>query len=153
MKDDHLKFTYINGPTALLEMGGLRLLTDPTFDNAGEEYPTNMYTLRKLSGPALSVEVLGRIEAVLLSHDHHFDNLDHKGRALLIRVGTVLTTEAGAERSCPVAERRSAGSKWWRPGDNGDTSTPRAGRRRSWPGHRVCPDFDRISAKCRISFR
>ena len=39
MKDHHLKFTYINGPTALLEMSGLRLLTDPTFDPAGEEYP------------------------------------------------------------------------------------------------------------------
>ena len=98
MKDYHLKFTYINGPTALLEMSGLRLLTDPTFDPAGEEYPTNMYTLRKLSGPAVSVEALGRIDGVLLSHDQHFDNLDHQGRALLTRAGTVLTTKAGAER-------------------------------------------------------
>ena len=28
---------YIGGPTALLEFGGLRLLTDPTFDPAGGE--------------------------------------------------------------------------------------------------------------------
>jgi L-ascorbate metabolism protein UlaG (beta-lactamase superfamily) len=98
MKEEHVRFTYINGPTALLEMSGLRLLTDPTFDPAGEEYPTNIYTLQKLSGPAVSVEAVGRIDGVLLSHDHHFDNLDHKGRALLTRAGTVLTTEAGAER-------------------------------------------------------
>jgi len=33
-----LKLTYIGGPTALLELGGLRILTDPTFDPAGGEY-------------------------------------------------------------------------------------------------------------------
>src|SRR5262249_45918035 len=36
--------------------------------------------------------------AVLLSHDHHFDNLDRAGRALLQRARTVLTTQAGANR-------------------------------------------------------
>jgi L-ascorbate metabolism protein UlaG (beta-lactamase superfamily) len=97
---DHirLKFTYIGGPTALIEMGGLRLLTDPTFDPAGSEYKTLVYTLRKTKGPALSPESLGRIDAVLLSHDHHFDNLDNAGRALLEKAGTVLTTESGAGR-------------------------------------------------------
>ncbi len=93
-----LKFTYIGGPTALLEVGGLRLLTDPTFDPAGTEYPTAAYTLRKTAGPALSPESLGRIDAVLLSHDHHSDNLDHAGRSLLKSAETVLTTQEGAER-------------------------------------------------------
>lgn len=40
--------TYIGGPTVLLEVGGFRLLTDPTFDPAGTEYPTAVYTLRRL---------------------------------------------------------------------------------------------------------
>jgi L-ascorbate metabolism protein UlaG (beta-lactamase superfamily) len=95
---DQLTFTYIGGPTALIELGGLRLLTDPTFDPAGTAYPTGLYTLRKTAGPALDPESLGRIDAVLLSHDHHFDNLDHAGRALLRSTGMVLTTQAGAER-------------------------------------------------------
>jgi L-ascorbate metabolism protein UlaG (beta-lactamase superfamily) len=43
-----MKFTYIGGPSALLELGGLRLLTDPTFDPAGEEYPVGLYTLHKI---------------------------------------------------------------------------------------------------------
>ena len=34
----------------------------------------------------------------LLSHDHHFDNLDRAGRELLSRATVVLTTSAGAER-------------------------------------------------------
>ena len=98
MKKINLKFTYINGPTALIEINGFRLLTDPTFDPAGEEYKTSIYTLKKISSPALMPEELGNIDAVLLSHDHHFDNLDHKGRQFLSKVKLVLTTEAGAER-------------------------------------------------------
>jgi L-ascorbate metabolism protein UlaG (beta-lactamase superfamily) len=95
---EQLRLTYIGGPTALLEVGGLRLLTDPTFDPGGEEYKTSVYTLRKITGPALAPESLGRIDAVLLSHDHHFDNLDKTGRLLLKSAATVLTTQAGAER-------------------------------------------------------
>jgi L-ascorbate metabolism protein UlaG (beta-lactamase superfamily) len=98
MTNVQLKVTYIGGPTALLELGGLRLLTDPTFDPAGTEYPTNVYTLRKTAGPAISAESIGRIDAVLLSHDHHFDNLDHAGRLLLKSAGKVITTLDGAER-------------------------------------------------------
>ncbi len=107
--DMQLTFTYIGGPTALLEMAGLRLLTDPTFDPAGEEYKTQVYTLHKLAGPAISAETLGPIDAVLLSHDMHFDNLDRAGRILLGRAGRVLTTPAGAER----LGNHSAGLEPW----------------------------------------
>jgi len=31
-----LKITLIGGPTALIEVGGFRLLTDPTFDAPGD---------------------------------------------------------------------------------------------------------------------
>src|SRR6478672_128131 len=87
-----LRITYIGGPTALIEIGPLRLLTDPTFDPAGTEYPTPAYTLVKSQPPAVPAEAVGRIDAVLLSHDHHFDNLDHAGRAVLAGAGRVLTT-------------------------------------------------------------
>jgi L-ascorbate metabolism protein UlaG (beta-lactamase superfamily) len=38
------------------------------------------------------------VDAVLLSHDQHGDNLDPAGRALLPAAGTVITTIAGAKR-------------------------------------------------------
>ena len=41
---------------------------------------------------------LGPIDAVLLSHDHHGDNLDDAGRAMLPSAGVVLTTVPGAKR-------------------------------------------------------
>jgi L-ascorbate metabolism protein UlaG (beta-lactamase superfamily) len=53
---------------------------------------------RKLTGPAAAAADLGPIDAVLLSHDHHGDNLDTAGRALLPAAGVVLTTVAGARR-------------------------------------------------------
>ena len=93
-----LALIYVGGPTVLLELGGLRLLTDPTFDPAGSAFHTPTYQLRKTQSPALPPEELGRIDAVLLSHDHHYDNLDAAGRQLLNAAARVLTTEAGAER-------------------------------------------------------
>ena len=93
-----LSLTYIGGPTALLELGGLRLLTDPTFDPAPTDYPRPGSVLHKTQAPAWSAESLGTVDAVLLSHDHHSDNLDHAGRSALVGAGLVLTTVAGAER-------------------------------------------------------
>jgi L-ascorbate metabolism protein UlaG (beta-lactamase superfamily) len=93
-----MELTYVGGPTALLEWRGRRLLTDPTFDPAGTTYEPPGYTLRKTQSPAVAPEKLARLDAVLLSHDHHFDNLDHEGRALLPRAGCVITTRDGATR-------------------------------------------------------
>jgi len=90
--------TYIGGPTVLLEYGGLRLLTDPTFDAAGSVYPTATYTLRKTLGPATEADTLPPVDAILLSHDHHVDNLDAAGRGVLPQAGVVYTTMAGAAR-------------------------------------------------------
>jgi L-ascorbate metabolism protein UlaG (beta-lactamase superfamily) len=94
-----IQVTYIGGPTALIEIGGLRLLTDPVFDPPGGKYSFGLGTgSQKLDAPAIAPDQLGRIDAVLLSHDHHADNLDPAGRALLPSVGQVVTTSAGAGR-------------------------------------------------------
>jgi L-ascorbate metabolism protein UlaG (beta-lactamase superfamily) len=97
MSVPQLKITYVGGPTALLNLGGLRLLTDPTFDPA-QEYHPGRYVLRKTAGPAVSPESLGTVDVVLLSHDHHLDNLDPAGRAFLKNAASVLTTADGAGR-------------------------------------------------------
>jgi L-ascorbate metabolism protein UlaG (beta-lactamase superfamily) len=93
-----MRMTYVGGPTAIIEWEGVRLLTDPTFDPAGETYVLPAYTLAKTQDPGVPGDRLGTIDAVLLSHDHHFDNLDRAGRDGLARAGRVLTTTAGAGR-------------------------------------------------------
>jgi len=94
-----VRVTHIGGPTALIEVGGWRLLTDPTFDAPGRKYNFGWGTSsRKVAGPAIAAAELLPIDAVLLSHDHHDDNLDDAGRALLPQAGTVVTTASGARR-------------------------------------------------------
>ena len=94
-----VRITHIGGPTALIEVLGWRLLTDPTFDPPGRRYSFGWgATSRKLTGPALATSDLGPIDAVLVSHDHHGDNLDDAGRALLPSVPVVVTTVSGAQR-------------------------------------------------------
>jgi L-ascorbate metabolism protein UlaG (beta-lactamase superfamily) len=93
------RITHIGGPTVLIEVAGWRLLTDPTFDAPGRKYRFGWGTSsRKVAGPAVAPGDLGTLDAVLLTHDHHDDNLDDAGRALLPSAGTVVTTVAGARR-------------------------------------------------------
>jgi len=100
--------TLIGGPTALIEIGGFRLLTDPTFDEPGE-YNLPHVTLTKTSAPALTPDEVGTVDAVLLSHDQHADNLDHAGRAYLSEVPRVLTTQVAAKR---LGERVQGLAPW-----------------------------------------
>jgi L-ascorbate metabolism protein UlaG (beta-lactamase superfamily) len=84
----------VGGPTAVLEYAGLRWLTDPSLSPPGE-YEGGLV---KTTAPALDARAIEPIDVVLLSHDHHSDNLDPGGREFLPRAGRVLTTVDGARR-------------------------------------------------------
>jgi L-ascorbate metabolism protein UlaG (beta-lactamase superfamily) len=92
--------TLIGGPTVLIELAGLRLLTDPTFDPPGR-YDLGSVTLVKQAGPAIAADRIGALDAILLTHDQHADNLDQAGRALLAKAKRVFST--------PIASRRLGG--------------------------------------------
>lgn len=89
--------TLVGGPTALLDVGGLRLVTDPTFDEPGD-HPVGQRVLTKTRRPALAPSEVGEVTAVLLSHDQHPDNLDGAGRRFLRHAPLVLTTSSAAAR-------------------------------------------------------
>jgi len=89
-----VKLTLVGGPTAVLEYAGLRWLTDPALSEPGE-YQGGLV---KTTGPAIAPEVLPPIDVVLVSHEHHSDNLDPAGREFLPQARRVLTTAQGAER-------------------------------------------------------
>ncbi len=93
------RLTHLGGPTTLIELDGWRILTDPTFDPPGRRYTFGWGTSsRKVAGPALAADTVFPVDLVLLSHDHHADNLDDTGRGLLARASTVITTVPGARR-------------------------------------------------------
>jgi L-ascorbate metabolism protein UlaG (beta-lactamase superfamily) len=92
--DSSLSVFLVGGPTAVLEFGGLRILIDPSFDPPGKT-PNGLH---KTEASAAGPDDVVPIDVVLVSHDHHDDNLDVSGRAFLQRAGRTLTTVAGAER-------------------------------------------------------
>jgi len=94
-----VRLTHIGGPTLVVEAHGWRILSDPTFDPPGRRYGFGWGTSSvKTAGPAVPADDLGPLDLVLLSHDHHADNLDDAGRALLPGARTVVTTPSGARR-------------------------------------------------------
>jgi L-ascorbate metabolism protein UlaG (beta-lactamase superfamily) len=94
-----IRLTHIGGPTVLVGIGDWSLLVDPTFDPAGRRYRFGWGTSsRKVEDPAVPLADLPHIDAVLITHDQHADNLDDAGRALLPNADVVLTTESGARR-------------------------------------------------------
>ncbi|WP_326745759.1 MBL fold metallo-hydrolase [Streptomyces sp. NBC_00121] len=95
---EHVPVRVFGGPTALFEYGGLRFLTDPTFDAPGDYPRPDGRRLTKTAPSSGRPADLGRIDVVLLSHDEHPDNLDHSGRALLSDVPLTLTTPGGGQR-------------------------------------------------------
>ncbi|MEU1532069.1 MBL fold metallo-hydrolase [Streptomyces fagopyri] len=87
----------LGGPTALIEIGGLRLLTDPAFEPPG---PAAGGT-RTVAGPrcsAADVEAMGPLHAVLLSHGRYADSLGVAGERLLATVPVTFTTTCAANR-------------------------------------------------------
>jgi L-ascorbate metabolism protein UlaG (beta-lactamase superfamily) len=69
--DGAMRVTFVNHATVLLQMDGVNVLTDPTW--AARMIP--IIGSRRRRPPGLRLEDLPRIDAVLVSHDHH-DHMD-----------------------------------------------------------------------------
>jgi L-ascorbate metabolism protein UlaG (beta-lactamase superfamily) len=98
-----ITFTYLGGPSGVLEYGGLRFLIDPTFDEP-QTYPDDDgdTPLVKTRGPALQPHEVGQIDVVLASHHEHSDNLDTRGAEFAMAAPIVLSTpKAGEDLGAP----------------------------------------------------
>ncbi|KAF4952445.1 hypothetical protein FSARC_12640 [Fusarium sarcochroum] len=100
--------THITTATSIIHVDGTNFITDPVFDDAPAEYDitslmpdgTEKTFLRVEEGPALGLHQLPIIDAVLLSHEDHIDNLDESGRKLLDG-RRAITTPDGAKNLSP----------------------------------------------------
>jgi L-ascorbate metabolism protein UlaG (beta-lactamase superfamily) len=90
--------TYFETAMAKIQVGSVIFLTDPVLDDAGVEFDYGPVHLKKTGGRIVTEQDMGRVDAVLLSHDQHGDNLDHGGRQFLSRAPQVLTTPLAASR-------------------------------------------------------
>lgn len=96
-----LNITHIGTATAILEINGVNMLTDPFFSPAGSSFPVSDKVSASVDNdPALRLDQLPIINAILLSHEDHADNLDPLGRHLLDG-RQVFTTIDGAKNLSP----------------------------------------------------
>jgi hypothetical protein len=87
----HEGFLVVGGSTVVIDVGGLRFVSDPTFDN-----PTDYGGLRRTRGPAIAAADVADADVVLVSHADHIDNLDASGRAFALRAPRLLTNPGSA---------------------------------------------------------
>jgi L-ascorbate metabolism protein UlaG (beta-lactamase superfamily) len=90
--------TFVGNATTVLRLGAFTVLTDPNFIRRGERaYLGKGLWSRRLRDPALGIDQLPPLDAVVLSHLHgdHFDRVARRG---LARDVPLLTTPAAARR-------------------------------------------------------
>ncbi len=83
--------THSTTACVLLEIGSIRILTDPVFDEGSKRYRLGpaAWATRRI-GPAIDPANLPPLDAVLLSHAHHADNLDETGLAFIRQCSSAL---------------------------------------------------------------
>lgn len=94
----HATMTFIGTATVLLRLGGLTILTDPNFLHRGERaYLGYGLFTKRCTEPAVGIDELPDLDAVVLSHMHG-DHFDRRARHGLARDTPVLTTPHAARR-------------------------------------------------------
>ena len=139
-----LRLTYLGHATVLIELDGVRIMTDPVLGQG-------LGPLRRL-GPTPDPDQLGAIDAVLISHGHpdHFHRASIfalRGRPLLVvprGLGRRVAGRAGPVREVQVGDRLDLG---------GVRITAVPARHGRWPGHpRVRPIGFMIEASTSVYF-
>lgn len=85
-----MRITYIGHATLLLELAGVRILTDPNFDSRlGRILP-------RVSPPGLALDALPSLDAILLTHAHadhlSFDSIERLPRTVPLYAPPVIAT-------------------------------------------------------------
>ncbi|HEX7151897.1 MAG TPA: MBL fold metallo-hydrolase [Thermoanaerobaculia bacterium] len=87
-----LRATWIGHATALLEIDGHKVLTDPIWSERCS--PVGFAGPKRFHAPPISLAELGRVDAVVISHDH-YDHLDMDTVRSLAANGTVFAVGLG----------------------------------------------------------
>ncbi len=108
-----LRATWLGHSTVLLEIDGVRVLTDPVF---GERVsPVSWAGPRRFHRPPVDVRALPELDAVLVSHDH-FDHLDYPSILELARRDVPFYTSLGVGahlEAWGVKPSRITELDWW----------------------------------------
>lgn len=74
-------------------------MTDPVLDKPGKLYHFGYGSFsKKKSSPSLSLDQIGKIDLILLSHHQHKDNFDEAGKAFAKHVSQIISTKSAAKK-------------------------------------------------------
>ncbi|MBM4358561.1 MAG: MBL fold metallo-hydrolase [Deltaproteobacteria bacterium] len=90
--DAPLRTTWLGHSTVLVELGGIRVLTDPVWANRAS--PVSFAGPRRFQPVPVALDTLPPLDAVIVSHDH-YDHLDRDAVVALARRGTPIYTSLG----------------------------------------------------------
>jgi L-ascorbate metabolism protein UlaG (beta-lactamase superfamily) len=139
-----ISITFVGNATTLITVGGLTLLTDPNFLHRGQHAYLGYGLLSKrLHDPALNIDQLPPIDAIVLSHMHG-DHWDRVAQQKLDHGLPVLTTPDAAKRLRRRGFGRALGLPTWQThsiskGDVTLTMTSLPGRHAPIPVNRFLP--------------
>jgi len=117
--DGTLRVTLVGHSSVLLQLAGLNILTDPVWSAKVGPFPG--VGVRRVRPPALSLDELPPIDAVLVSHNH-YDHLDRPTLAALERRHhPLLLTGRNVGKAVPSrAARKLVELNWWQSHDLSD---------------------------------
>lgn len=136
--------TFIGNATTLISGGGVTILTDPNFLHQGQHAYLGYGLLSKrLKNPAIDIDQLPALEAVVLSHMHG-DHWDRKATTELDHELPILTTPHAAKRLARRGFGSAFGLSTWQThkivkGDTVVDVTSLPGRHAPAPVHRFLP--------------
>jgi L-ascorbate metabolism protein UlaG (beta-lactamase superfamily) len=110
-----LRVTWLGHSTLVIEIDGVRLLTDPVWSERASPLP--FAGPRRFHPPPAALAALPALDAVILSHDHY----DHLDRATMIRLAAartstpIITSLGVGERleRWGIPSRRITELDWW----------------------------------------
>lgn len=110
---DELHLTWFGHSSVIVEIGGLRLLTDPVWGLRAS--PFRFFGPKRFFDPPMPLDELPDIDAVLISHDH-YDHLDHPTVTQLARRGVLFAVPLGVGSrlaSWGVDSKQIVELDWW----------------------------------------
>ena len=111
--DTGLRATWLGHSTVLIEIDGLRVLTDPVWGPRAS--PSRIAGPKRFQPVPVALRALPPIDLVLVSHDH-YDHLDYPTIRELARMGVPFVTSLGVGahlESFGVAPERITELDWW----------------------------------------
>ena len=108
-----LRVSWLGHSTNIIEIDGVRLLTDPVFGERAS--PSSFFGPKRFHRPPIALDQLPALDAILLSHDH-YDHLDFSTMGFLANSTVPIVTALGVGahlEAWGIAPSRITELDWW----------------------------------------